>query len=184
MKKIALIAAMLAIHGVSSSQETTKPSTYLELGFGKLNYKEPSLNFSPMYTRLLAGKNINEHFGIEGLIGTSIASEKKTIGYVESTANFPLIYGLYAKAFANPTEELEVFGRIGYGGLSRKFDFKSTVSSNSASLSDTGSNYSFGIGAKYAVNKTTSLSVDYMQYYPSKNSVELSGVTVGLSYNF
>ena len=184
MKKLALITAMLAIHGVSSAQETTKPSTYLELGFGMLKYTEPGLSFSPMYTRLLAGKNINEHFGVEGLIGTSIASEKKTYKDIEYTNSVPLIYGLYAKVFANPTEELEVFGRIGYGGISTKFDVKSIDGSEKVSISDTSSNYSYGIGAKYAVNKTTSLSVDYMQYYPSKNSIQIGGVTVGLSYNF
>ena len=178
MKKIAIVAAMLACQGAVLAAEDVKVNFYGEVSLGQLQYKDPGFDFSPAFVRVLAGKNFNNHFAVEGLLGASLSNNKKTISSVELTTELPYLLGVYGKVFTNPNEDLEIFARLGSG------NFKRTFSTSKISLSETGSNFSYGVGAKYAINKAISATADYMTYYQTKNSVGLSGFSIGVGYNF
>ena len=91
-------------------------------------------------------------------------------------------YGVYAKAKAEVSPGLEVFGRLGF----TKANYSSTITAagvGSGSLSDSSDGPSWGLGASYAVSPTLAVNVDYMSYV-DKNGLKATGPTFGVSFKF
>ena len=66
--------------------------------------------------------------------------------------------GVYLKPKVKLNDAIEIFGRVGYAR------FKGTVSGAGISETASENGFSYGAGLSYAINPTTYLNVDYMQY--------------------
>ena len=177
MKKTILFTSFVLSMTPLLAQEAVNPAPYYELGYSMLNYSDSGSKFTPGAARLVVGVNANSNFGYEGIIGLGLVSSKKTVSGVDYKTSIPSFYGLYGKAFANVGNDVEVFARLGLAGFRREI-------TPSNGTSNKGSGISYGVGAKYAISKDTQISADYMSYYPSKNSVGLSGFTLGAVFSF
>lgn len=177
MKKYIIAAS--ALLGLTSvfAQEANNNTPYIDVGYTMLTYSDSGYDFSPGAVRVVVGMNTNSNFGYEGMFGAGIVSSTKTVTGVELKSSIPTFYGVYGKAFANVGSDVEVFGRLGWAG------FNGELVGNSKAT-NTGSGLSYGVGAKYSVSKTMTISADYMSYYPTKNTVGLSGFTIGAGFNF
>jgi len=176
MKNLFIIAlSSLALTAVQA-EGTQNNGPYIDLGYSMLTYSDSGTDFKPGAVRIVIGMNSNNNFGYEGMLGAGVASDQKSLGGVATKLSIPTFYGLYGKAFANITNEVEVFGRLGWAGFNRETTPQST--------GNTGSGLSYGVGAKFAISKSVNVSADYMSYYPTKNTVGLSGFTLGAGFNF
>jgi hypothetical protein len=176
MKKLIIIVmSSLALSSVHA-QASKSNSTYVDVGYTMLTYSDSGIDFSPGAARIILGTNSNSNFGYEGMLGAGIATDTKTLSGTSTKLSIPTFYGFYGKAFANFTEEVEVFGRIGWAGFNRE--------TTPTTTGNNGSGLSYGVGAKFALSKTVNISADYMTYYPTKNTVGLSGFTIGAGFNF
>jgi hypothetical protein len=176
MKKI-LPTIISAIFTTTIFAEEAKNSTYVDIGYTMLTYADSGTDFSPSAVRLIVGDNTSSNFGYEGMLGAGVASSSKTISGTSYKSTIPTFYGFYGKAFANLSNEVEVFVRLGWARFDRDITPKSTTS-------NTGSGLSYGVGANFSVSKTMNISADYMSYYPTKNSIGLSGYTIGAGFSF
>jgi len=187
MKK--LIGIAIALFSASSAQS----QLYGELGYTSLKYKESGevLGFtaaaksSPSALRGVIGYEVNPNLGLESIfaLGLSGSDYKVTAngrpfavpGGAELEVNNAL--GFYLKPKTKLGDNLELFGRLGF----LRADI--TLTALGESIKDSGSGLSGGAGLSYLVNPTTSVTVDYMQYY-SKDGVKINGYTVGFGFKF
>jgi opacity protein-like surface antigen len=179
-KIIALAAALIGTAAFAQSKSNDN-SYYTELGLNMLQYTIADLSFSNANSfgaRL--GKNLTENFAVEGVyssgMGDSSYSSTTTgaLTYKQTGS-----YGLYIKPKAKITDELELFGRIGYfrssGTLTSSLTRKSEDSSENA--------VSYGLGVSYNISKNVYTSLDYMQWY-KKDSTDIKGFGLNVGFNF
>ena len=93
------------------------------------------------------------------------------------TSKIDYLYGAFIKPRAKLSEEVEVFGRLGY------IKGKTTASNSSASSSNIKGDWSYGAGVNYYVNKSTYVSASWMNLY-RKDGVKSDGWTIGLGLKF
>jgi len=178
MKKLFTFFTLIACGSLAYADNGKNDSVYVDLGYTALTYTDGT-DFSPTAARIMVGQNTWSNFGLEGMLGAGLTSNKQTVSGIAFTVSIPTMYGLYVKAYTNVSEDFELFGRLGYTGFSRKIAYSST------STTDSGSALSYGIGAKYAVTKSTTISADYMVYQKGSGSkAGLTGFTFGVGYNF
>jgi opacity protein-like surface antigen len=174
-----VIATALTLAAFSASAQV-----YGEIGYTSVTVKDNDQGFtfksSPTAVRGILGYEINPNFAIEGLAAFGMKSDKiKENGSTLPGAKFEIdnVFGIYAKPKVKFTPELEGFVRAGFAQT------KATYSEPGYSESDSESSFSYGLGMNYALNKTTSLNVDYMSYY-KKDGVTATGFTFGVGYKF
>lgn len=177
MKKTLMLVVAGAFVGTVYAAESDNNKPYVEIGYTNLTYIEDPYTLSPSNLRFVIGKNEGA-FGYEGLLATSLSQGTVTISGTAVNYKVNNILGIYGKARTNPSENLEVFGRLGYA----KMD--GTASAGSLSANNSGGGLSYGAGAKYTIAKGMNVNLDYMVYYPKTSGVSLTGFTIGLGIDF
>ena len=182
MKKIlfASLAATAAFSFVGAAHaEGAEAPLYFELGYSKLSVKasdsDESLKASPGALIGLMGYQINNNFSLEGMLAFGVGGSEAKINGVDSGLDTKVGTGVgfFARASTNLTDDLQVFGRLGWQHSRLKF------SNATGSVSDSGSDLAYGFGANYNLSKSSYLQASWMSYY-NKNSTKISGF--GLSY--
>lgn len=182
MKKIlfASLAATAAFSFVGAAHaEGAEAPLYFELGYSKLSVKGgvPGLavKASPGAISGIAGYQVNENLSLEGLLAFGVGSSEAKVNGVASGVDMKVGTGLgfFARASTNLTDDLQVFGRLGWQHSRLK------LSDATGSASDSGSDLAYGFGANYNLSKSSYLQASWMSYY-NKNSTKISGF--GLSY--
>lgn len=180
MKKtlFASLAAVAAFSfvGAAHAQGADAP-LYFELGYSKLtvNSSALSLKASPGAITGIAGYQINNNLSLEGLLAFGAGGSEAKVKGVPSGMDIKIGSGVgfFARASANVTDDLQLFGRLGWQHSRLK------LSDATGSESDSGSDLAYGFGANYNLSKTSYLQASWMSYY-NKNSTKISGF--GLSY--
>lgn len=182
MKKtlFASLAAVAAFSfvGAAHAQGAEAP-LYFELGYSKLSVKGGvpglSLKASPGAITGIAGYQVNENLSLEGLLAFGVGGSEAKINGAGSGVDIKVGTGVgfFARASANVTDDLQLFGRLGWQHSSLK------LSGQGGSVSDSGSDLAYGFGANYNLSKSSYLQASWMSYY-NKDSTKISGF--GLSY--
>lgn len=170
--KLSLLATLLI-----ASAAVHAEGTYLELGYGAMKYSEAGVSLTPTIGRAIVGMDLSDNLAIEGMAAAGISSGDTTYSGVGVSLKLDNAVGFYVKPKLKVNDSLEVFGRAGMTHISGTAT--ATGNRGSLSLDMSGSDTSFGIGAKLAISKTTYAVVDYMSYY-SKDGVTVKGYTFGL----
>ena len=129
---------------------------------------------------LVLGYELHPNLAVEGLLAFNASDD--SIQYNGSTipnSSFKIsnTYGISLKPKTMLTENLEVFGRLGWASA------KSTASISGTSSSDTSNDVNYGIGANYYFNKTTYGTIGYT-HFSHKDGSNSTGFTVGVGYKF
>lgn len=182
MKKtlFASLAAVAAFSfvGAAHAQGADAP-LYFELGYSKLSVKGSvpglAVKASPGVISGVAGYQINNNLSLEGLLAFGAGGSEAKINGVASGMDIKIGSGVgfFARASANVTDDLQLFGRLGWQHSRLKY------SDSTGSESDSGSDLAYGFGANYNLSKSSYLQASWMSYY-NKNSTKISGF--GLSY--
>ena len=174
MTKLLVKAAVLATFVTcGSAAHANDVAGYAEIAYGQINYEESGYKFTPGMGRLIVGGAVNDNLALE--VMGALGMGKSTSGIVSLEINNA--FGLYARPFLKLNDTFEVFGRVGY------FRGSITASASTISISDSGSDLSYGIGAGVKVAEKISIVADYMTYY-DKNSIKINGWTVGAKIGF
>jgi opacity protein-like surface antigen len=191
MKHFAIAAtAALALLGTSAQAQTTARSAqglYGEVGYTHLKLKVDGVSGDATLGALrgILGYDLHPNLALEGLLAFGVKDDEASdvVSGIPVTAKLELqnAFGIYVKPKFNPTNELELFGRLGW----TRTKLKATLSipGASASESDSDSDFSYGVGAKYNFNPRMSVGLDWMRYF-DKDGVTIDGVTVGFGYRF
>ena len=158
---------------------------YAGLGFALVSAKEDSasLNFTAGERgqdrigniTLLGGYNINEYVAIEARYTSAIASDD--IATLSSAA-------IYAKPQYAVTEDIAVYGLLGYGQVS-------VDAVNGSNVDVSASGFQWGLGASWDITREISLYVDYSELardmdgtFLTSNSFDAAAINVGMTYKF
>jgi opacity protein-like surface antigen len=194
MRTLRLAAIALTCLTVSAAFAQKAPGgVYGELGYTQVTIASANAaapTFKPSALRGIVGYEINRNFAVEGMLAFGIADGSAdgtvTVNGVPGPGTVKVrldtTYGVYAKAKAEVSPGLEVFGRLGF----TKANYSSTITAagvGSGSLSDSSDGPSWGLGASYAVSPTLAMNVDYMSYV-DKNGLKATGPTFGVSFKF
>lgn len=161
MKKLALLS-LLALAGASAQAQ----SIYADLAY---QMHDASLDTDPATLRVSMGYQFNPQLAGEVMVGVN-AVEGKQSGV---KAKLDHLYGAYVKASGKLSENVELYGRLGFA------DYKVSASAGSLSATASGNGLSYGIGVSYYVTPALSVNVDYMDF----DDLE-GGIAFGVKYKF
>lgn len=160
---------------------------YGELGHTSTSYKETVLlssmvtaKSSPTAIRGLIGHDSNENLALEGMFAFGLSGDDIKVGgfaVPSSRANIDNVFGIYLKPKTKLSQQMELYGRLGFVRA------KGTASVGSTSTSGHDNSFSGGLGLSYLMNQKMSFNADYMQYL-NKDGVKLNGFTVGVGFKF
>lgn len=172
----------------SHSQTLKKDGYYIEIGHLAAKHEFDSIDAKTNGIRLTLGKDFAPNWAGEIIFSPGTSNETGSTYVGGTKINYDLklknIYGVYMKPKYMATQDLELFGRLGFAGVGR--DMTLVNASNPAdrfSGSESGSDLSYGFGMKYNLTPEVSLVADYMSFY-NKSNVKINGYTVGLGYRF
>jgi len=179
MKKIAIALAMVSASIAAQAQ------MYGEIGYTSTSAKQQidglGIKASPSALRGILGYELNPHLAVEGLVAFGMTSDTLKVNGVSVPGlelELDSAVGLYLKPKTQLNEQVELFGRVGFARV------KGTSSAAGlGSESDSDTSFSFGAGLSYAINPSTSLKADYMQYL-NKDGFKVNGFTFGLGFKF
>lgn len=178
MKKLALITTLSLAAAAGQAQ------TYGEIGYTTVNYEEPVQGYtvkrSPQAMRGLVGYELSENLAIEGMVGLGLGDANvEVMGRTIPGAKLKIdsLFGVYVTPKLKLADNFEGFARAGFASA------KGTVSMNRESSSGSTNGFSYGLGVRYAFDKNTSLTIDYMSYI-DKIDAKATGFTVGIGFKF
>jgi opacity protein-like surface antigen len=178
MKKFAIIGAALFAAAAVQAQQANSP-VYAEVGYSALKYQEDGLNtdVKPGALRGIVGYELNPNLALEGMVAFGVKDDTVNVSGFNVKGELKNAYGVYIKPKITVAEGLEIFGRLGWSHAKVK------ASVGSFSMSDSGSDVSYGVGLSYAFMPKAYVSADYMNYY-NKEGVKIDGFTVGVGFKF
>ena len=173
----------LALFGAAHAQ-TQEPRLYGELGYTNLKLSEEGFSGTAGLLRGIVGYTVHPNFAVEGMLGFGVKDAKDRIDSgvpMDVTMKAKQAFGVFLKPKAQVTDDLEVFGRVGY--VNTKIDLAVTDATGSFSGSDSDSDVAYGFGASYRVAPQAYVTLDYMNYY-KKDGFKADGFTLGVGYRF
>lgn len=161
MQKLAIIS-LLALAGASVQAQ----SVYADLAY---QTHDANLDTDPATLRVSMGYQVNPGLAGEVMVGINAVDGE----FSGVKAKVDRLFGAYIKPSTKLSETFELYGRLGYAS------YDISAAGRSASVSATGSGFSYGIGASFYVTPALSINVDYMDF----DELE-GGVAVGVKYKF
>lgn len=143
--------------------------------YGDVAYQmiDSDLSTNPALVRGIAGYQFHPNFAAEGMVGLSVRDGKETAFGITGKAKVDRLMGAYVKGSYKINDAVEFYGRLGV------VSYKVKATAGTVSISDSGSDVSYGIGASYYLSPSTSVNVDYMDFGDLEG-----GVAVGLKFSF
>jgi hypothetical protein len=185
-----LIILMMAILAAGASQAEESYDFYGAVDFSTISAGNDSLPDSAN-VKFTLGTNIADNLAVEFMMGKGVndGENLRKSYYSESSTKKGLgnFFGIYLRPFFSPTDNLEIFGRVGYfnGTVNETFSYKSygqygppSVSTQSYSREGV----SYGVGLAYKVAENTSVILDYMQHKTKYET--FSGISAGARHYF
>lgn len=169
MKKLAILAAAMlgAAIATPAMAQTGDTGVYAGVGYTQLDADE--VDIGGVTGRL--GYRFHPNFGVEG---------EMTFGLDEDTADnlgtpvdveLDEQWGVYGVGFVPVTENIEVFGRVGYVNV----DAAATVGGFTAGVDEDGIGY--GAGVQWAFNERFALRADYTRLSGEDEGANAWGLT-------
>ena len=176
MKKVMLIAGLLVASSAFAGDES-----YMEFSHIGLKYTEPGISTKPTAFRGILGFKQSDTLAYEAVLGTGLSDGTFRYYNANGTVGISSMIGFFAKASNKLSDDIEVFARAGL--VSAKVDGSASAGGYRVSQGSSGSDFAYGVGIKYNLNKDYGLVVDYMNYY-NKSDIKIQGLRVGVSLKY
>jgi len=175
MKKI--ITAVAAVAACAAAQAQTESPFYVELGYTGTKFENPVASADPGMVRAIFGWEATPYLAVEAMGAFSEHESEARVGGSKVDVEIEHSWGLYLKPKMKFGDAVEVFGRLGFT------ESRVKVSAEDGSDSDSGNDFTYGVGLNYAISKTAYASIDYLNYY-NKDSVKIKGFTIAIGTKF
>ena len=174
MKKVAVV--LMCMFSMSAMAEGAKSNMYGGVQYAMTTYDETGVeDLNPTALVFVIGNKFNKNFALEGRIGIGMGDD--SLSGLPVTLEIDSFVGVYAKGIVPVSSTVDLYGIIGYT------DGEVTVSAPGISLSASESDTSLGFGVDFAVSKTTSMNLEYINYIDS-NGTTLDAISVGANFAF
>jgi hypothetical protein len=183
-----VVASVLCMAGAAQAQMagfSTAGRAYGEVGYTGMKISGAGADVQPGALRGIFGYNFHPNFAVEGMLGFGVTKDSQDVRVgntrVSVQGDVQHMYGIYLTPKAMLGPAFEVYGRLGWADTR----LKTNASTGFFQGSDTnsGSDWSYGVGGNWLFAPRTYVGLDWMQYY-DKNSTKIEGVTLALGYRF
>jgi len=156
---------------------------YVDIAYTLVDSKDTSSfnmgTWKPTLARITAGKEVAENLAVEGIITQGINSDSVTYDSNDYKLKLNSGYGIAVRPFMKATDEIELYGRVGW------LQYKQTISVNSTSYDDTFNLYFWSLGLAYKITDNLSAVFDYTKMQQKeKTSADTSLTAIGFRYRF
>ncbi len=143
-----------------------------------INYDESGVSdINPIALYGNVGKWLNDWLAVEARAGFGVRDDSARVFDVKADLELTHLVGAYVKAGIPNETMIFPYAVAGYSHL------KAKVSVGSFSESDSGSDFSYGLGVDFRVTESAAVNLEYMRYY-SKSGVDVDGITLGVNFRF
>lgn len=175
--KLAVVTTVLLALNANAQTAQSSSKMYGEIGWTRITYRESGDTLRPSALRLIGGAQLHPNLAIEGMLAFGLADDSVSILGVDVSGEVNRTWGLFIKPKASAAANLDIFGRVGYAKT------RFTASAPGLTLSSSGSDLAYGVGASYRITPQWSANLDYMTYY-NHDGIRSTGMTVGLGLKF
>lgn len=144
----------------------------------RITYSEDGFSdASPTAIGLKVGTAINKNFAVEARLGTGLSDDSISVLGTSVDIKVDNFFGVYAKGILPLSDVVSVYGLAGYtrGEL--------TVEALGQSSSDSDSDFSYGLGADFALSKTASLGVEWARLFKGSD-YKVNSLSLSVSFKF
>lgn len=163
---------------------------YGEMGYSALRYTGGvQLDFGVVGGSV--GAEITKNLDVEGMFmfgvkGDDLAVYLSAVGgpipaKIDADMDISRVYGFYLKPKKRVSDRVELYGRLGWTVFHTKIEMPYTL--GGGRISNTENDFSYGVGAKYAVADKTFIDVGVMNYY-SKHGARLYAIGAFIGADF
>lgn len=205
MIKKLVVAGILGSFSVLAQAE----DTYLSLQHISMQYKDKDVDgvtFRPNIMVLKLGQEVTDYFAVEARIGHGLNDDSQfgepfpavagvsAAGYKSYKSSIGLVYGLYAKFFAEFGEGVVIkpYLSVGYGSVDVELEngsHKELIPP--ATVQDTpvidqgikAESLQTALGIDYRISQGFALNVEYLNLY-KKSQTKLNGISFGITFSF
>lgn len=171
MRTVLLSAAALTlIAAPAMAQSVSNPQWTGSLGYTHLDANDGSLG--AVTGRV--GAKMSRYFGVEGEASVGVKDEDVVIGGVAGTLEHDYDAAIYGVANVPVSQNLELFGRLGYGTTSIKADVAGVTAEQD------GESINYGAGANWFFDSQNGVRADWTRRDFQDDGGEVD--TYGLSY--
>lgn len=184
MKRKLTVAALATFAAFGAqAEEAPQPQGYFGGNYVFLTYEEDGIDEDFDLGALVgkAGVNVNPYLAAELRVGFGVKDYSISGNGVTAELEVDYLVGGYIVAGIPNSSPIYPYAVLG----ATKAELTATVRAfgESASVSDSDSDVSYGVGANFAVNEQVSLNAEYMSYL-DKDSVKISGISIGGAVRF
>lgn len=179
------VACFLCTICTSAFAENTDWYTEAAYGVANIDSSKTTLNYTPSIVRITVGKVVADNWAIEGLLTQGVTSS--TTAY-SSSINVQLQsntgYGFAVRPFMKVTDDLELYGRVGW--MQNNINAKVITASSgatSSSIDYSWSQYLGSVGIAYKINQNFSATLDYTTF-TRRDEITVTQTAIGVRYNF
>ena len=170
MRNVLLATAALTLIAAPAMAQDHGPVTG-SIGYTQLDGDDGSLG--AVTGRV--GYDFTRNLGVEGELSVGVKDEEVTFGGVDTTLEHQYDAAVYGVAKLPVTENLELFGRVGYGTTEVK------ASTAGFAATEDGDSLNYGVGANYFIDGRNGIRADWTRRdFQEDNGGELD--TYGLSF--
>ena len=177
-KNILVSIALVTFSTPLACFAATPGNAYFGAQYSQITYKEDGvedLNPSALIGRL--GLNMSEYLSLEGRIGFGLSNDTAMVLGVPVDFESDSLFGAYLLGRLPVSDSFSIYGVIGFTSI------EVTASVSGFSVSDDGSDTSFGAGMEFGFSDDVSMSLEYMSYY-DKEGVSIDAVGLGVNVEF
>lgn len=185
MKKSIVVASSFAVLMAGSCNVAAQEpfeGGYVGANYVFVNYEEegfPEFDLGALVGK--AGVKANPYFAAEMRVGIGAANDSTEVDGV--TLDLDLDYLIGGYLIAGIPNESPIYPYAVVGLTTAKLTADASMGISQASVSDSSSDVSLGVGVNFAVADEALLNAEYMQYL-DKDGVEISGVGLGVTILF
>lgn len=170
----AAVASLVVSAPVAAQQlyQQAPLMNYGEIGFTSVKIEDSGFSFTPKAVRLLLGQEFHPNFAVDVMGAFGVQDDSISVGGITVTGDLKYGVGLYAVPkikFGNA----EVFARLG------AIKAEAKASAMGMSVTESGTDFSYGAGVRYTFTRNHFIAADWMQYY-DKNGIDAKGWTISL----
>lgn len=182
--QLSLLAAVTALFALQSAHaQEAAPRMYAEIGYtqfqGKASDASDSLKFSPAGVAGVIGYQLLPNIAVEGLVGLGAGEDKIKVNgeKTEIKGHLNNTVGLFFKPSIALSDRIDLFARVGWVRAELE------LSMDGFSLTESGSDVAYGIGANFNLSKTSYIQANWMNYF-KKDGFKIDGINVAYGFRF
>lgn len=169
------ILAAIALFTLGTAQ--ANEGLYIGVNYASVDYEETGFpTVSPTAIAFRIGNELNKNVAVEARLGTGLSDDTVTVSGVGIAVEVDNFFGAYVRGIL-PLGRISPYGLIGY----TKGEVTARV--GNISVSDDDSDFSYGLGADFNLNKTSAINVEWAKLF-SGADFDVYALSVGYKYSF